>query len=343
MIDFVIPWVDGNDLLWLDKKSRYLGQNCTSKDETNSNMRYRDWGMLKYVLRGIEKNCPWYNKIFLITEGHYPDWLDIDNLDIRLITHKSLYFNKEHLPTFNSTSIEMNLPNLDILSDKFVYMNDDLLILKYTPKERFFRDGLPVDFFSHGWLPRNNLFASIRGMNTWAHSIKNNIDLIAPFFKKENLSKDQLYSTTYSFLSQLSNFLFYHVYKKVFWIEHYHHPIPYLKSTLLEVKQQFGKNMEICSANRFRAKSDLNQYIYRYWQLAHGNFYPERIRDNKYYHLASIKDVYKCLMDLDTFRFVCLNDSLPDELPEDEYEKIKNKIIKKLDDLLPEKSSFEIR
>ena len=147
-IDFVIPWVDGNDPVWQAKKDQY--DTSTEKNYTNSNMRYRDWGTLRYVMRSIEKNCPWYNKIYLITEGHYPAWLDVNHEKIILVTHEELYFDKSHLPTFSSPSIEMNLPNLKNISDFFVYLNDDTLIMKKISEDRFFVDGKPVDFFSHG-------------------------------------------------------------------------------------------------------------------------------------------------------------------------------------------------
>ena len=39
-IDFVIPWVDGNDPKWKNEKDKY---SPIKADESNSVNRYRDW------------------------------------------------------------------------------------------------------------------------------------------------------------------------------------------------------------------------------------------------------------------------------------------------------------
>ncbi|MBN6709942.1 Stealth CR1 domain-containing protein [Haemophilus haemoglobinophilus] len=340
MIDFVIPWVDGSDPEWLKQKAKF---DSSVKTYNNSDMRYRDWGLLRYVLRGIETNCPWYNKIYLITEGHIPSWLDLSSGKIQLITHKDLYFNKNHLPIFSSPSIEMNLAKLTQLSDKFVYMNDDFLILKPVLQERFFQNNLPVDFFCHGWLSRNKLFEKLRGMNSWAHSIKNNIDLINREFSSNKLSSEHLYSKSYSFLNKISNFLYANLYKKVLWIEHYHQPAPYLKNTLSQVRTIFSREMDVCSANRFRENTDLNQYLYRYYQLINGIFYPYKYKDHKYYKIQTKEDIQKCLNEIDKFTFVCPNDSVPDDIAEDDYHFITSSLICKLEKLLPKPSQFELK
>jgi len=125
-IDFVLPWVDNQDPEW--QKSRQQYAENQSLLDANSSARFRDSGTLKYVLRSIEKNCPWYNKIYLITCGHHPEWLDINSPKIELVKHSDIYDNKEHLPVFNSSSIEMSLPNIKGLSEHFVYLNDDTII-----------------------------------------------------------------------------------------------------------------------------------------------------------------------------------------------------------------------
>jgi hypothetical protein len=338
-IDFVLPWVDGNDPLWLKEKEKY--DNSIKKDYNNSSMRYRDWGTLRYVLRAIEQNCPWYHKIYIITEGHTPDWLDIEHEKIVLVTHSELYFDKTHLPTFSSSSIEMNLANIEGLSDKFVYMNDDTLILKPVEQNRFFKNGLPVDFFSHGWLARNKIFEKLRGMNSWANSIKNNIDLINRKFTDIKLNKEQLYHPTYSIKTKVSNLLFSNVYKKILWLEHYHQPMAYLKKTLHDVHVEFSEEMMECSKNRFRANNDLTQYLYRYWQLAKGEFYPSKFNDHKYYKIESKDDIDQCLQEIDNYTFVCPNDSVSEEVAEEEYLYIETKLIEKLNKILPKKASFE--
>ncbi|MBE2895832.1 glycosyl transferase [Pasteurellaceae bacterium HPA106] len=339
-IDFVLPWVDGSDEAWLSEKSKYSpSQNNTYNAGL---MRYRDWGTLKYVLRGIEKNCPWYNKIFIITMNQFPSWLNLDHPKVKIIDHKELFYNKEDLPTFNSSAIEMNLANLPMLSEHFIYLNDDLFILKSTPIERFFKNSLPVDFFSHGWLKRNYIFEKLRGMNTWAHSIKNNINLINKKIDLDKISNEMLFHSSYPLSIKLSNFLFKYVYKKVLWLEHYHQPMPYLKSSLCVVREIFENEMTICSHNKFRNNNDLTQYIYRYWNLTNGIFYPSKFSDHIYFKIKNKTDMNQCLKVIDDYRFVCANDSVDDTIDISEVEEIISLLQQKLSMLLPDKASFEI-
>ena len=141
-IDFVILWVDGNDKAWLEEKNKYLN----IKGDSGKN-RFRDWDNLQYIFRGIEKHADWVNKIFFITWGHLPKWLNTDNPKLRIVKHEE-FIPKEYLPTFNSNVIELNLHRIKDLSEKFVLFNDDLFILKDLKKEDFFKSNLPNDIYS---------------------------------------------------------------------------------------------------------------------------------------------------------------------------------------------------
>jgi hypothetical protein len=338
-IDFVLPWVDGSDVVWQNKKEKYN----SIKSGENSSSRFRDMETLKYVLRSIEKNCPWFNKIYLITEGHYPKWLDINHEKIVLVTHDELYFDKTHLPVFNSSSIEMNLPNLDRLSEHFVYLNDDTLIFNAIEKNRFFVDGLPVDFFSHGWIPRNKIFEKFREMDAWVYSLNNNLDLVNKKFVPIKLKKELLYHRSYNIKQKISNFLFDKIYKRFIWIEHWHHPVPYLKSTLTEAFQIFEHEMMICSKNRFRANNDLTQYLYRYMRLAQGKFFPYRYNDGYDADIVSYNYLEKAILDIETnksINFVCFNDQMHHNSDE-EFRRAKELLNQYLESKFPKKASFE--
>ena len=76
-IDFVITWVNGNDLRWKEKKDKYLNKY---DKKLNTNSRFRDWEILKYWFRSVEKNAPWVNNIYFITEGHLPEWLNLNHI-----------------------------------------------------------------------------------------------------------------------------------------------------------------------------------------------------------------------------------------------------------------------
>lgn len=120
-MDIVIPWVDGNGtsaaLGWV---SRCFGGGLDAK-------RFRDNGELRYLLRAICGCLPWAGRIFLLTNGQRPDWLDLSHPRLRLVTHDRFFADPEHLPTSSSLAIEANLWRLGDLgiSRRFLYFNDD--------------------------------------------------------------------------------------------------------------------------------------------------------------------------------------------------------------------------
>ena len=135
MIDFVIPWVDGSDPAWQkerDAKAAQLGsmERCDNRGE-----RYRDWDNLKYWFRGVEKFAPWVHKIYFVTWGHLPEWLDVQHPKLVIVRHED-YIPKEYLPTFNSHTIEWNLHRIHGLSENFVYFNDDIFLLREMESRR---------------------------------------------------------------------------------------------------------------------------------------------------------------------------------------------------------------
>lgn len=340
-IDFVLPWVTGDNEEWNEIKKHYLPQKSDDEDVTSA-ARFRDMETLKYVLRSIEKNCPWYHKIYLITKGYHPEWLDITHPKIVLIREDELFIDKSHLPVFSSVAIEMNLSNIPDLSEQFVYLNDDMLIMQTLAPERFFVEGKPVDFLSHSFIPRNKLFGIFKTRDTWIHSINNTLALINQKFTPIKLNHHFLYHRSYPLSYKINNFFLDKIFKKFIWLEHWHHPQPYLKKTLDDVYHAFKPELMQCSQNRFRDNSDLNQYLYRYWQLSQGLFHPYKYNDAIISNLDSINVLNNLLVEIEhnqTINFVCFNDST--ELSDTEYDKVKVALIKYLENYFPEKSSFE--
>jgi len=338
-IDFILPWVDSSDIKWEKEKEKFA---LKYNHDDYSSTRFRDLNTLKYVLRSIEKYCPWYNKIYLITEGHIPIWLDTSYSKIKIITHKELYFNSSHLPTFSSRSIEMNLANLKNVSEYIVYLNDDMIMMNPIKIERFFKEGKPVDFLSHGWIPRNNLFERIKTRDVWIHSLNNNLSLINKKYSVK-FSKKYLYSKNYTWKTKISNLLLAIFYKKLFWLQHWHHPQPYLMSNIKGVYSQYKNEMLACSSNRFRKNNDLTQYIYRYWHLIKYNFIPYQYDDGVVAKIESynyLNNFLPKLKDDKKIKFLCLNDQM-EYISDDEFEKTKTLLTNYLEKYFPEKSKFE--
>ena len=99
-VDIVITWVDGSDPNWLAEKKMYT--------KKSNNVRYRDWDNLVYIFRGIEQFMPWVHKIYFVTWGHLPKWLNIDNEKLVIVNHQD-YIPEKYLPTFNSNVLDLNM------------------------------------------------------------------------------------------------------------------------------------------------------------------------------------------------------------------------------------------
>lgn len=148
-IDIVYTWVDGNDPDWSAKKKTYFKDSSIFENDIADqagDIRYVENNELKYSLRSIEKYAPWVNKIFIITDNQKPSWLK-DHEQIKIIDHTEI-IPAEYLPTFNSSVIEAHLHNIDELSEKFIYFNDDMFLGCPSKPSDFFKNDKPRVFTS---------------------------------------------------------------------------------------------------------------------------------------------------------------------------------------------------
>lgn len=342
-IDFVLPWVDGNDPDWQAQKNHYQVMHYGRSDATSVN-RYQDLDSLRYVLRSIEQNCPWFHKIYLITAGHYPSWLNIHHPKIELVTHEQLFIRPQYLPVFNSSAIEMNLVNLAGLSEQFVYLNDDTVFLRPVEPERLFRQGRPVDFLCHGWLKRGALFRHLRGQNSWVDALNNNLALINRYSRPAQLPDEVLFHPSYLVANRSSNWLLKYVYRHYFWFAHWHLPQPYCRRTLQQVYAHFEPEILACTANRFRAANDLTIYLNRYWHLAHADFEPQFYQDGFVRNISNLTQLQQARETLAThpeLRFVCLNDTFVPKSAS-ELEQMRTAQSALFQHYLPQPASFEL-
>lgn len=135
-MDIVITYVNGNDPVWQQDYEKYTDVPVLQK-------RFRDWGTLKYLLRGIEVNMPFIRNVYLVVShpSQVPQWVNQENL--KIVLHSEI-IPSEYLPTFNSTTIEMFLHHIQGLDEEYVYFNDDIFPVLPCRAEDFFRDGKAV-------------------------------------------------------------------------------------------------------------------------------------------------------------------------------------------------------
>eukprot|EP00124_Ichthyophonus_hoferi_P002028 Ihof_evm12s124 gene=Ihof_evmTU12s124 len=119
-IDIVYTWVNGSDsklISALEDLKRQLAheneeelegdivnENYIEYDEPLQDIfspsRFSDKGELRYSLRSIERFAPWVRHIYIVTNGQIPSWLNLDNPKISVVSHKDIFVNQSHLPTF---------------------------------------------------------------------------------------------------------------------------------------------------------------------------------------------------------------------------------------------------
>ena len=90
-MDIVITYVDGNDPVWQQDYEKHTNVPVMQK-------RFRDWGTLKYLLRGIEQNMPFVRNVYLVVShlSQVPSWVCRENL--KVVLHRD-FIPAEYLPT----------------------------------------------------------------------------------------------------------------------------------------------------------------------------------------------------------------------------------------------------
>ena len=338
-IDFVILWVDGSDEEWRAEKNKYLSlYNKYGVD--GSDKRYREFGLLKYWFRGVEKFAPWVRNVFFVTSGQLPEWINLNAKNLVWIKHED-FIPKEYLPTFSANPIELNMHRIPGLAEKFVFFNDDMYILRPLPIEHFFRDGFPV------MNPQASLTVPPNGINQHAHLLLNNVMTINQHFNaREVIKRDAgkwISPIKVGWKNAIKNVLpVYLEYFPGFKLPHL--PAPFLRSTLQAVWHEEEKQLIETSYNRFRSNNDLTQYLFSEWQLATGMFVPEKAKIlGQYYELdGNQNNVEKisCVIRNKKQPIICINDVL-DAVNDQEYKSISETIVDAFDSILPEKSKYE--
>lgn len=328
-IDFVITWVDNTDVKWQKSKEEYNPTN--KKDESNSMIRYRDWGTLKYWFRAIERNANWVNKIYFVTCGQVPSWLNVDNPKLVLINHED-YIPKEFLPTFNSNVIELFFNRIPNLSEKFVYFNDDVFVLNPIDESYFFESNLPKDALVFNAVSVNSKNSIIE------HTVLNNLEILSNYFDKKSIIKNnkrKVYNIKYG--KDLIKSILLSPWKYFTGIENYHTAMPYLKSTWDMLWSKEENTLQMIGENKFRTKYDINHWIFKYWQLFEGKFIPTSNKKNVYYDLKNDNKEFFNQIENGKINIACINDSNP----ELDFENVKKELIEEFKDMFPQKSSFE--
>ncbi|MCU6770366.1 Capsular polysaccharide phosphotransferase SacB [uncultured Bacteroides sp.] len=326
-IDIVILWVDGNDPNWQKDFLHYAKLNNMGDKRVSC---FRDWGTLKYWFRGIEKFAPWVNKIHFVTYGHYPEWLNLNCPKLNFVKHSD-FIPAKYLPTFNANTIELNIHRIKGLSEKFIYFNDDLFLIREIKPDRFFKKGKVADSLTFNALSGGGI----------GHIILNDIEMINKHFNKKDFLKKQWRKWLNPIYGKdLLRTIFLSPWPHFTGFIDPHFPTGFYKSTFSRVWDIEPDRLDKTCCCHFRNETNVNQYLMRYWQLVEGNFTPINVFKDSIYigmnNRSVIPEIKKAFDNKDISILVLNDDCITD------FEFIRDEIMSMFKNILPDKCQFEI-
>ena len=292
-MDIVITYVNSLDPEWQKDYEKHTNTPIMEK-------RFRDWGTLRYLMRGIEKNMPFIRKVHLVVarESQVPEWINRENVNI--VLHSDI-IPSEYLPTFNCNPIEMHLHRIKGLDEEYIYFNDDIFPLKPCKATDFFVDGHAMLGMSRHLLAFNMFKKICKNSNRIARKalgLKPSVCFLRP----------------------------------------QHICTPMLKSQCEELYQKVETEI-ISSLTRTRSSNNLNQYMFLDYMYLKGLLINRRM-SKKHFSLgvASEENIRKYIVS-PKHNLVCINDV---QMSEESYNEIRRTLLNTFEQVLPEKSRFEL-
>lgn len=314
-IDVVYTWVDDSDPEWKHNRNEALATERKNLDdsrpldsEATDVARFQTHHELLYSLRSLEMFAPWVRKVFLVTAGQVPAWLNEEHPRLTVIDHTEIFLDPEVLPVFNSHAIESQLHRIPGLSDRYLYMNDDIFFGREVTPETFFHGNGIAKFF-----PSDALIGSpeLEHISAFTAAALNNQQLIRETFAKETT---QLFK---------------------------HAPHPQLRSVLFDLEERHPEVVLKTSGNKFRQSTDYSiaSALHHYYAYALGKAVPAEI-DYLYLDLANPHaqrwfDLLLRERNIDVF---CINDT---PMSQEQRKTAVQQLQSFLDKYFPQSSSFE--
>lgn len=274
LIDVVIPWLNPTDK-WFNEYKNY----CEDEDPC----RIRDLQTMQPTLKGIIKNMPWVNHIWLIVYDEEQlenlDWPELKNEKIRIVYHRDI-IPKDFLPNFNSCITSMFLHKIDGISENVIYFNDDMIINKFIAADNYFHNGKSV----HQKSIRERKTAG-KHINMWGYITESTHDLLKIITKGKDYS-----------------------------IQNYHMPNPLKIGMYKFLWKKYGTELlATCKNAKIRQKHSISLVDLAYWLeeiydlCEYKNIY-ETVR-KKFLVLTDETTKDEIINAKNNYDMVCLNDS----------------------------------
>jgi len=248
-IDVVYTWVDGEDEDWQQRKSEAMGLHTEVINRTaDAASRFISRDELRFSLRSLELYAPWVRHVYVVTDGQRPDWLVESHPRLTVVDHSEIFRNADALPVFNSHAIESQLHHIEGLSDRYLYLNDDVFFGRPVHKETFFEaNGISKFFLSPATLDVGPV--SARDLPVLS-AAKHNADVIAKAWGRSITTKFK------------------------------HTPHTQNRVLLDEMERRFPEVFEQVSGSRIRHPDDYSiaSALQHYYAYAEGRAVPAAIR-----------------------------------------------------------------
>lgn len=325
-IDIVVTWVDGTDPEWLAEKMNYNPELSAYK-ESDIEQRYRPSDLFRFWFRGVEKYAPWVNKIYFVTYGHVPEWLNVEHPKLKIVKHSD-YIPKEYLPTYNSNVIELNLHRIPELSERFILFNDDVFLINKVDES---------DFFDGDKIKVTAIYKPIMPLGNYDHMLLNNVILMNKYFSKRNYMKknfSKFFRLSYG--KHNINNLISLFYPEILGYKDFHITAPHLKSTLALLWEKEPDLLHKVSLQKFRTLERISHLVLHHWNVEMGKFSPQSATFGKYFMSHEI-ELIKTTLHTQKYNVICIND-------EDngfDYADTTEKLWSNFETLLPQPSAFE--
>ena len=334
-IDFVIPWVDGSDPEWRERKNQCLGLSTSDGREN----RYKDWGFLQYWFRGVEKFAPWVRYVWFICDQEPPKWLNRDHPKLKIVRHEN-YLPEEYRPAFSANPIELNLHRIVGLSEHFVYFNDDMFLIAPVRPEYFFRNGLPLDSAAMNPVPTDTIAKEGYGTKLFLYFLNDVEYLNRDFDFHTCVRKHPLKWINPCYGKDMIRNLLLLAWPRFVGFAEDHLPNAYLKESFEKAWEQDFDILDATSKRHIRDDRDVNQWLIRIRQLAEGEFVPRKRQKDCNFDIYKDSDLMHRMIREQLKLMICLNDTKV--LEEGEFKRLQSRIIADFNCILSEKSMFEI-
>lgn len=338
-IDFVVTWVDGSDPAWQAEKQEYERTSRNAEtDKDNGAERYRDWDLFRYWFRAIERYAPWVNKVYLVTCGHLPSWINLSHPKLVVVSHRE-FMDDRYLPTFNCNPIEDCLHRLPGLSEHFVNFNDDIFLTQPVSPEDFFQDGKPL-VCSVATPVQND-----RSNGSFSHILLSDIGLLAGNDWEHIIEAHPEKWFCYKYGVRLM--YNWHTYQQRFLTGIYftHMPQAFRKSTFEKVWRLYPEVLDETCRHRFRTPLDLSHFVFTLQEVADGDYVPTapyyygQMNGTGFRYMHEDPEAFADYIRQQRYKAVCVNDS-PAVTPEN-FERIRACVHAAFEDLLPDASAYE--